>query len=269
MKKAICHYSYHRTLKEKNWTLKDFVEKAEGLGIEGIDFHARFLPAPSEAPGAIKKALAGSSLELSGLSLSTDFNCEGQEFDEMVEKTKEWIQAAGELGAKISRIFGGGIKDRSDSASLNRSLERILRAMEILVPEAEKNGVVLAIENHGGLPGTGQEQVDIIKKIDSPFFKATVDVGNYMSCGQDSVEGSTLAAPYCAYVHFKDFKKTDEGLRSCIVGAGDVDHAGCLRALAGSGYNGYVALEYEGKEEDELTGVSKSIAFMLEVMKDF
>ena len=50
-----------------------------------------------------------------------------------------------------------------------------------------------------------------------------------------------------------------------MIGEGDVDIPGCLKILQDTGYDGFVALEYEG-EEDELTGVPKSVAYMKEVM---
>jgi len=268
MKKAICHYSFHRTLAEEQWTLDDFVDQCRSLNVEGIDFHQRFLPDPEKAADAILKALEGTGLELSGLSLSTNFNKDGDDFQREIEQAVKWIGVASQAGARVSRIFGGHIKDRNDEKGLASALEKVLSAMSELTKTAEEHNVILAIENHGGVPGIGEEQVNIIEQIDSPFLKATVDVGNYMSCGQDPVAGSTLAAPYCAYVHLKDLKKSAQGLDSCAVGEGDVDHAGCLSVLNEAGYKGYVALEYEGSE-DERQGVRKSIDFMHEVMSSY
>ena len=44
-----------------------------------------------------------------------------------------------------------------------------------------------------------------------------------------------------------------------------MDLLGCLKALKDTGYDGYVALEYEGPE-DERTGVPKSLEFIKNVM---
>ncbi|GAG21512.1 unnamed protein product, partial [marine sediment metagenome] len=49
------------------------------------------------------------------------------------------------------------------------------------------------------------------------------------------------------------------------VGAGDVDIPACLRSLAAAGYDGYVAIEYEGKE-DEAIGVPASTEYMKKVL---
>ncbi|MFH1707964.1 MAG: sugar phosphate isomerase/epimerase family protein [Planctomycetota bacterium] len=269
MKKAICHYSYHRTLADQKWELADFVRHSEKLDVDGIDFHQRFLPPPEQAPAAIRAALKGSALALAGLSLSTNFNKDDAGFKDEIALATRWINAAGAAGAPVSRIFGGHIPDRKDREGLQRGIDRVLQALETLVPVAARAGVVLALENHGGVPGTGEEQADMIKRINAPHLRATVDVGNYMSCGQSAVDGTRIAAPLCGYVHFKDFKKLADGrLGACVIGKGDVDHAACLKILHAAGFNGYVALEYEG-ETEELAGVPESMAFVHKVMQPY
>lgn len=47
-----------------------------------------------------------------------------------------------------------------------------------------------------------------------------------------------------------------------------MDLRACLNALKKAGYDGVVALEYEGTEA-ETTGVPKSVAHMKKVMKGF
>ena len=100
-------------------------------------------------------------------------------------------------------------------------------------------------------------------------------MGNYLQGGQEGHVGTRVAAPYAAYVHFKDFKKIPDAsspfgarLEACGLGEGAVDHRACLDALRQAGYDGFVALEYEGAE-DEKTAVPKSVAFMKKVMQGF
>lgn len=278
MRKAICHYSFHRRYAEEKWTPRRLAQEVQALGVEGIDFHARLLGVPPAQAGAvIREALADSGLTLSGLSLGNDFNqADPAAFRAQIDLVKGWLPVAAEVKAPVSRIFGGHIPlaQRSDPQVLVQGLRRIQDALGEVVREAERLGVILALENHGGLPCTGEEQVSVIRAIHSPNLRATVDVGNYLSGGQEGDAGSRLAAPYAAYVHLKDFKKVPDAsapfgrkLTACVVGEGDVDHAACLKALADSGYNGFVALEYEGTES-ELTGVPRSVAFMNRVMAD-
>ncbi len=52
-----------------------------------------------------------------------------------------------------------------------------------------------------------------------------------------------------------------KAFEACTVGRGDVDLEGCLGALRQAGYDGFIALEYEG-QDDERRGVADSIACM-------
>lgn len=273
MKQSICHYSFHRTWEAEKWDCNKLAEEVKKLGVPAVDFHVRYLGEPADAAARVKQALDKSGLVLSGISMSNEFNQEdATKFKQQVESVKTWLKVAREVDSPVSRIFGGWIKDRNDKAALEASFGRIIDALGEVTREAEKLGVVLALENHGGLPCTGAEQVEVIKKIGSDNLKATIDVGNYMQANEEAHEGTAAAAQYAAYVHFKDFKKvpgTDPWeLEACTVGAGDVDHRKCLEAMKQVGYDGFVALEYEGSE-DERKAVPESVAFMKDIMEDF
>jgi sugar phosphate isomerase/epimerase len=278
MKKAICHYSFHRRWTAEKWTAERLAEEVKALGVEGVDFHAGMMAPSGTAVERIRAALSKTGLTLSGLSLGNDFNKENpKDFQTEVDRVKEWIRVAAELRAPVSRIFGGslGEKARGDPAAKAQGRQRILDGLGAVVKDAEKCGLVLAIENHGGLPCTGEEQVDVIRAVNSPSLKATIDVGNYLEGDQEAHVGTRVAASQAAYIHFKDFKKIPDAsarfgrkLQACVLGEGDVDLRACLDALKRAGYNGFVALEYEGTEA-ETTGVPKSVAHMKKVMQGF
>ena len=277
MRIAMCHYSFHRRWKDEGWDPDRLCEETRALGVEAIDFHAGLMGGTEGAAERIRGSLARSGLTLSGLSLSTNFNLDDPaERQAMTDKALAWMHIAAEVGAPVSRVFGGSLpaEQRTDAAARQALLPRVVDALGDLAGAAEKLGLVLALENHG-LPCTGEEQVDVIQQVGSPCLRATLDVGNYMSGGQEAVDGTRAAASVCAYVHFKDFIKTPHadtpwgwGIRACTVGQGDVDHLGCLRILKDAGYDGFVALEYEGPEAEQ-TGVPESVRFMDEVMQGF
>lgn len=263
----MCHYSLHRVFVEQKWSLEKLVGYVKEQGVDAIDFHVRFLADPADADSRVLEALAGSGLELSGLSLSTNFNQEDPaEYRTQIDTAIEWLKVAGKVKAPASRVFGGHIADRSDAALLKAGTEKVLSALRELVPVAEECGVILALENHGGLPCSGEEQVEVITAIDSPFLRATVDVGNYMQYPQEPVDGVKAAAEYCTYVHVKDNRREADGsTKATILGEGDVDIPACLKIIEAAGFDGFVAIEYEGAE-DELVGVPKSVAYMKSVL---
>lgn len=268
MKLAICHYSFHRRWKEEGWHIARLTAEVRDLGVNGIDYHAGLLGDPGRAD-EIRKALDDTGLELAGVSLSNNFNRpDPQARQEDIDTCLRWMEVAAELGAPVCRIFGGHV-DRSQTEDIQAGLQRVVEALGILTPRAEALGVVLALENHGGLPCTGAEQAEVIRAIDSPALRATVDVGNYMQCGQDPAEGTAAAAPLAAYVHIKDNRMTSsrvDEFEPCIIGAGSVDIPACCSILRDAGYDGYLALEFEGTE-GELEGVPQSIEYMKNLLQ--
>jgi sugar phosphate isomerase/epimerase len=272
MRTAICHYSFHRTCKEKNWTVDDVAAAVKRAGAEAVDFHVRLLGDAADVDQQIRDAVAKHGLVLSGLSCSNHFGQKDAAASaEHVELVKGWLELAAKVEAPVSRIFGGAdlpFDKRDDPAEQAAARQRLLRDLEQVVPVAEKLGVVLALENHGSFPGLGSEQADIVRTVDSPYLRATIDVGNYMQVGGVPHEEVATAAPYAAYVHYKDFKKIPDDSRpvgyrcqGVTLGDGEVDLKACYQALKTAGYDGFIALEYEG-QEDEAAGVARSIQAM-------
>ncbi len=274
---ALCHYSLHRRWKAECWTLDRLMAEVKALGLARVDVHAGMLGSPEGAAASIRSALAASGLVLSGLSLSNNFSSDAPaEVRAQLDLVKRWIAVAAAVRAPVSRIFGGHLApaQRRDPAVLARKLAQITDALGEAAREAERQGVVLALENHGGLPCTGEEQAGVIRAVRSPALKATVDVGNYLACARDALEEVRRAAPYAAYVHVKDFIRSPDpaapggvALKACVLGDGTVNPRACLEALRAAGYDGVVALEYEGRE-DEQTGVPRSLAFLNRVLKE-
>jgi len=275
MRIALCHYSFHRSWKEGHWDARRLAAEAADLGVDGIDFHAGLLGDARNAVASIQAALDASGLILSGLSLSNNFNqADRAALQAQVDTVRTWLDVAAAVEAPVCRIFGGHVANRADMQARREGTTRILEALRLVVPEAAQRGLVLALENHGGLPCTGEEQVEVIETIGSPALRATVDVGNYMQGGQEGAEGARIAAPYAGYVHVKDFTKVPSdktpwgwGIQSCTVGDGDVDLAACLRAIRDAGYDDFLALEYEGPEAEE-TGVPASLSYLRSVLQD-
>lgn len=271
-KSSVCHYSFHRLYKEENWDFDKLCEEVAAAGAAGVDFHQRMSGDPATARERVTSALEKSGLALSGISLSNNYNqADAAELDKQITTSMAWIDVASDLKAPACRVFGGGRSKEDRKVQFDRVVEGLKKVTEY----AAKKNVVLALENHGGIPLTGEEQVAMIQQVNSPNLRATIDVGNYMSGGQEAVEGTKIAAEYCGYVHFKDFIKvksdeTDWGWKpkSCTVGVGAVDHVTCLQYLADAGYTGWVALEYEGPSPERI-GVEESIYFMNKVMAKF
>jgi sugar phosphate isomerase/epimerase len=151
------------------------------------------------------------------------------------------------------RIFAGSVKkgDKEDDAR-KRCVDTIHKACD----QAAKYKVYMALENHGGITGTAEQMLAIIKAVKHDWFGVNWDTGNFRTA--DPYGDLAKIVPYAVTVQIKteifpggkrqdaDFKKLTDMLRKV-------------------NYQGYVALEYEAKE-DPRTAVPRYIAALKKYM---
>lgn len=127
----------------------------------------------SEMP-QVRKWLDKAGLKLAALACGNSFT----HFDETVrqeniKKVKNAIHEASELNAPIVRIFGGHHESCGGEPGMlySNGFEYILKSIEECLPEAEKSNIVLALENHGDMPGLSYEIKAILDHFNSPYLK--------------------------------------------------------------------------------------------------
>ncbi len=94
--------------------------------------------------------------------------------------------------------------------------------------------------------------IRILKSVDSPWLRATMDTGNFL---EDPYPQLEMMAPQTVYVQAKTY-----------YGGGtwytlDLDYAKIAEILRRHNYHGYISLEFEGKE-DLMTAIPKSLAML-------
>jgi len=187
--------------------------------------------------------------------------------DEQIAHTQKCIEIAYELGVPCIRLNSGRwntIKD-FDELMKARGIEPVLPGhtedegfqwcidcIQKCLPKAEQCGVTLALENHWGLSRTPEGLLRIVNGVNSPWLGALLDTGNFL---EDPYEKLKQIAPKVIYVQAKTYYGGGEWYTL------DLDYKRIARILAEANYNGYVALEFEGKE-DPNTAVPKSIAML-------
>jgi sugar phosphate isomerase/epimerase len=113
---------------------------------------------------------------------------------------------------------------------------------------------MLALENHWGLARTPEGQLKILNSIKSPWLGALMDTGNFL---EDPYDKLKLIAPKTVYVQAKTYYGGGEWYTL------DLDYKRIAGILTDAGYNGFVSLEFEGKEAPDVA-VPKSIAMLRE-----
>jgi len=150
---------------------------------------------------------------------------------------KKWVDHAVEMSAPVIRIFAGTVQKGTTEAQARKwCVETIEQSCEY----AGQRGIILALENHGGIVATADQLLSIVREIKSPWFGVNLDTGNFR--GPNPYEEMAQAAPYAVTVQVKT-EISAAGKSS------DADLGRVVEILKKAQYRGFIALEYEAKED--------------------
>ena len=108
---------------------------------------------------------------------------------------------------------------------------------------AEKHGIYLALENHGGITDTAEHLLDLVKPVKSKALGVNIDTGNFHTA--DPYADIAKIAPYGVVSQVKT-EVFPNNKRE------DADLAKVVKILKDANFHGYVALEYEAKEDPKV-----------------
>ena len=118
-----------------------------------------------------------------------DLNCSVQaRRDTMLQDHIRVMRYAAEIGCKTYVIHVGAWDCIFRlEVSLERMRELALASLEVLLPEAEKLGIILAVENSFEMSNSTDEVLGLITRFDSPFIGCCFDAGhaNFMAPARD------------------------------------------------------------------------------------
>jgi sugar phosphate isomerase/epimerase len=276
---AVSTYSFWRFREDSQIKIADCIDHAAEWGFDAVELlevqmdlekEDRDQPHSNAFLQGLKRRAFVNGLALCGMSTHQDFvDPEPVRRQSEIEKTQQSIELAHELGIPTIRVNTGrwNTTRSFDRLMENRGIEPplegytdedafpwVIDAFEKLVPIAEKNGVVMGLENHWGLGLTPEGVNRVVKAVDSPWLAITMDTGNFLEDPYDRLE---QIAPGAVFVQAKTY-----------YGGGtwytlDLDYARIAAILRRHNYRGYVSLEFEGKE-DFRTAIPKSLALLRE-----
>lgn len=258
LRSAICAYSYRDALAKKTMTYDDVVKAAVDNNVDGLDLTVYWFPNTSDAFLIPLRGLAyRNGVEIYSISVSTNMCQPTQALrDKEFANVKQWVDVAAKLGAGHIRVFGGTVpKGGSEDEAAKWVVDVLSRGAEY----AGKSGVILGLENHGGITARAERIVQIVKQVNSPWAQVNLDTGNFE---KDAYQQIAQILPYTANVQFKTEIRTEGGKRE----ASDWDRL--TKMLATGGYRGYMALEYEAKE-DPKAAMPKLLARLNELARKY
>jgi sugar phosphate isomerase/epimerase len=160
-----------------------------------------------------------------------------------VRNHRKWLDAAHLLGCHSIRCNASGAEP-GDPDAVKRCAESFAALVELARPD--KLNVI--IENHWGFSSDPDALLAVLKEVNDPFFGTLPDFGNFPP-EADRYEAVRKMMPYAKGVSAKCYGFDREGNETTI------DYARMMRIVLDAGYRGFVGIEYEGKNPDEIAGV--------------
>lgn len=241
LRSALCAYSFRNDLQSKKVSYEDLVRKAVEWNIDGLDLTVYWFPSKNDDFLMPLKRLAyRNGIEIYSISIRTNFCQPSPDLQEKeLVELKSWIDVAAKLGAGHIRVFGGTVpKGRTEDEAAGWVASILQRGCDY----AGSKGIILGLENHGGITSKAERIVEIVKKVDSPWVGVNLDTGNFES---DAYNQLAICLPYSVNVQVKENIKVTKTQEKS-------DWARIVGMLNKAGYKGYLALEYEEKEAPEV-----------------
>ena len=265
IKLAVSTYSYWH-FRAPRYPVEKVIEDAARLGFDGVEIlHRQMEDESPDYVNRLKQAAFRNGLALPMLSIHQDFiSPKQEERDEAVAHTKRCIELAARLGIPSIRLNSGRwntipsfddlmkvkgdeppIKGHTDEDAFRWCIEGI----QSCLPDAERAGVLLALENHWGLTTRTENLLRIYKAVASPWLGINLDTGNFPGEPYPEIE---KLAPHASIVQAKTYYGGGEWYTL------DLDYPRIAGILRRAHFRGWVSLEMEGKE-DPATAVPKSL----------
>lgn len=262
---AVSTYSYWHFKTEK-YPIEKVIEHAARTGFDGVEILHRQMQDESPAYiNKLKRLAFINGLSFPMLSIHQDFvHPAREERQKAIDHTKHCINLAVQLGIPSIRLNSGRWKTIQSFDELMKvkgqepplpgykeddAFKWCIDSIAECLVNAEKAGVVLALENHWGLTTRVDGLLKIYQALSaSPWMGLNMDTGNFVGDPYSQIE---QLAPYATIVQAKTYYGGGEWYTL------DLDYERIAGILRRANFKGFVSLEMEGKENPD-TAVVKS-----------
>lgn len=248
-------------------SIYEWIKLADELNVDGLEFYNNFadLKDPSNWP-KIKSAVEETGMVIPMMCASPDFTIPDQSLRKQeVDKEIQAIKMSAALGAKYCRVLSG---QRRKEITREEGMGYVVDSINACLPVAKDLGVILIIENHykddfWTEPEFAQMMdvfVDLISRIDSPYFGVNFDPSNAIAAGEEPLEllekvkhkVLTMHASdrYLANGTIEDLRKAEGGsagyvsfFKHGVIGKGLNDYDAIFKTLKDVGFDSWISIE--------------------------
>lgn len=222
---------------------EDLIRKIADWGLDGLDCTVYWFPeapnTPTDYLARLRRTAYQCGVAIYNAGVRVQLCQPTRELQvAQFENIRKWVDVTDRIGASHMRVFGGPIpKDTTEQQAISWAAEVLKRGAEY----AGGRGIILGVEDDGGLTTTAEPTVAIVKQTASPWVGINVDSGNLPRNGYAQFE---MMLPYTTSVHLKSQIAGEEGKKE------PADWDRLLRMLGRAGYKGHVGLEYEAADAE-------------------
>jgi L-ribulose-5-phosphate 3-epimerase len=234
-------YSYRQALQAKTMTYEDLIRIAVETDTDGIDMTVYWLPSTSDDYLLPLRRLAyRNRVEI--YSIGTRVRLAQPTADlreQQLDELRKWLNVAQKVGATHVRVFGGA---KPAGATLEQAIGFAAETLKRGAEYAGARGLILGVEDDGGITDFAKDTIEIVKRADSPWAGMNLDIGNFRPPAvYDQIE---MSIPYAVSTHMKTEVALDDGTTRA---PSDLDRV--FRMFAARGFRGYMGLEYEASND--------------------
>ncbi len=273
LKLGVSTYSYwHFT--DTKYPIENVLKHACDLGLQGVEvLHQQMENEDTAYCNRIKRLAFSYGLDLISLSIHQNFVSPDPDIRQHhIDHTNRCIELAYRMGIPCIRLNSGrwgtvqsfddlmalsgeepALPGYTEDDAFNWCIDSVRKCLS----KAGERGVTLALENHWGLTRKPEGVLRITNEVNSPWLSVLMDTGNFLDSPYGELE---KLAPHAVYVHAKTYYGGGEWYTL------DLDYRRIAGILEMAGFQGYVSLEFEGKE-DPTTGVPKSVEMLRKAFK--
>ena len=278
MRLSVSSYSFHQYIKAGKLTLPQVVDKAAEMGFEGIEFidlpHADDPATRLALAAELRERAAKNGIAMVAYTVGAKLWQPTEELRRAeIERVKGEVDIAAALGAPVMRHDLVWALDKSGAGrSFLGMMPALTEAVREIAEYAAAKGIRTCSENHGRVAQDSYRMEAFVTAVAHDNYGLLVDMGNFLCVDEDPVTAVSRVANLAFHAHAKDmeimpFGTAPDGLiatrgagllRATAVGYGSVPVEQCLHVLKRAGYDGWVSLEYEGRE-DCLWGIAEGL----------
>ncbi len=238
---SLAAYSLREDLTAGKIDLFDFVRWCARLGLAGAELTSYYFPDNFDRDYLLRlrNFAFHHGVTVSGTAVGNNFCLPpGPQRKEQVDHVARWIDHAADLFAPHIRVFAGNPPAGTDAAT---AVSWVADCLRELLPRAAQRGVVLGLENHGGITARARDHLAICSAVgENPWFGINLDTGNYRIQPYDEL---ALAAPRAVNVQVKVEVHGSDGEQV------PTDFGRVRNILADAAYQGWLVLEYEAEAD--------------------